>query len=159
MTYPNLLMAKDFGITLQLDGSTEKVDGVYQGCNGFDFTQEVIQFREVTSERWGKAIKGRSRLTKLPGNAVGGNLTLSRGLHTSKSFWEWFSLVQTGNWFQKRKNVLITFHGEQGKPGADFRFTEAWPTRYRLGEMSTSSSIIEVEELEIVYEGFERMSI
>lgn len=158
MSEPNLLMAKDFSITLQLDGSNEAVDGVFQGCNGFDFTQEVIQFREVTNERWGQATKGRSRLTKLPGNAGGGNLTLIRGLSTSTAFWTWFSLVQEGNWFKQRKNVSITFYGE-GEPKADFRFTAAFPTSYRLGEMKTNAGEVEIEELEIAYEGFERISI
>ena len=158
MTYPNLLMAKDFGITLQLDGSTEKVDGVYQGCNGFDFTQEVIQFREVTSDRWGKANNGRLRLTKLPGNVGGGNLILRRGMSISMSLWQWFELVQNGNWFNQRKIVSITLY-ECGIPQTVFQFTEAWPTRYRIGEMKTDASNVEIEEVEIAYEGFKRLSV
>ncbi|WP_319423593.1 phage tail protein [Pleurocapsa sp. FMAR1] len=153
-----LLMAAGFSITLQLDGSNDSVDGVFQGCDGFDFTQEVIQFREVTNERWGKASKGRSRLTKLPGNAVGGNITLRRGMTTSKSFWLWFSSVQQGNWFKQRKNISITFH-EAREAKAAFRFTEAWPTKYRIGEMKTDSSDVEIQEIEIAYEGFEQISI
>jgi phage tail-like protein len=103
-------------------------------------------------------MKGRSRLTKLPGNAGSGNLTLIRGMSTSRCFWQWFSLVQTGNWFTQRKNVLITFYGE-GKPKADFQFTAAWPTSYRIGEMKTNDGEVEIEELEIAHEGFERMEI
>lgn len=158
MSEPTLLMAAGFAITLQLDGSNDFLDGTFKECDGFDFTQEVIQFREVTSERWGNANKGRSRLTKLPGNAVGGNLTLRRGMNISKSLWLWFSSVQEGNWFKQRRTISVTFH-QGDSPQAAFQFTEAWPTKYRIGEMKTDSSDVEIEDIEIAYEGFERISI
>lgn len=151
-------MASGFSITLQLDGSNDSLDGVFRECDGFDFTQEVIQFREVTNEPWGKASKGRSRLTKLPGNVEGGNITLRRGMTISKSFWLWFSKVQKGNWFEQRKTITVNFN-EVNKAEAAFRFTEAWPTKYRIGEMKTDSSDVEIEEIEIAYEGFERISV
>jgi phage tail-like protein len=103
-------------------------------------------------------MRGRSRLTKLPGNAAGGNLILRRGMTISKSFWLWFSLVQKGSWFKQRKTILVTFH-EASIPRAAFQFTKAWPTQYRIGEMKTDTSDVELEEIEIAYEGFERMSI
>ena len=158
MPKSTLLMASSFSITLQLDGSSDSLDGVFQECDGFDFTQEVIEFREVTNERWGNASKGRSRLTKIPGNVAGGNITLRRGMTVSKSFWLWFSKVQKGNWFDQRKTITVTFN-EATKPRSAFRFTEAWPTKYRIGEMKTDASDVEIEELEIAYEGFERISV
>lgn len=151
-------MASGFSIILQLDGSNDFLDGVFMGCDGFDFTQEVIQFREVTNERWGKASKGRSRLTKLPGNAAGGNIILRRGMTISKSFWLWFSLVEKGNWFKQRKTIFVTFRQEK-TPQAAFQFTKAWPTQYRIGEMKAATSDVEIEEIEIAYEGFERIAI
>ena len=158
MSNQTVLMASGFAITLRLDGSDDFLDGVFMGCDGFDYTQEVIQFREVTSERCGKANKGRSRVTKLPGNAVGGNLTLRRGLTISQCVWQWFSSVQNGNWFKQRRTIFVTFH--QGNiPRVAFEFTEAWPTRYRIGEMKTDTSDVEIEEIEIAYEGFKRRSI
>jgi phage tail-like protein len=157
MNKPTLLMASSFAITLKLDNSNDFLDGVFMGCDGFDFTQEVIQFREVTGGRWGEAMKGRSLLTKLPANAVGGNITLRRGMNISKSLWEWFASVQDGKWFKKRRAVSVTF--TQGdSPGAVFEFTEAWPTRYRIGEMKADASDVEIEEVEIAYEGFKRES-
>ncbi|MEH2445570.1 MAG: phage tail protein [Nostoc sp.] len=158
MSEATVLMKAGFSITLQLDGSNDRLDGTFKECDGFDFTQEVIQFREVTSERWGNANKGRSRLTKLPGNAVGGNLILRRGMTISKSFWLWFSSVQEGNWFKQRRTISITFY-QGNSPQAAFQFTEAWPTKFRIGDMKTDSSNVEIEEIEIAYEGFERISI
>ena len=76
----------------------------------------------------------------------------------SKSFWLWFSKVQKGNWFEQRKTITVNFN-EAKKAKAAFRFTEAWPTKYRIGEMKTDSSDVEIEEIEIAYEGFERISV
>ena len=86
MNKPTLLMASGFSITLQLDGSNDSLDGVFRECDGFDFTQEVIQFREVTNEPWGKASKGRSRLTKLPGNVEGGKYNPTQGYDYFQKF-------------------------------------------------------------------------
>ena len=151
-----ILMPNGFGINLQLDGSNNNSDGVFKSCSKFDFTQEVIEFREVTNQRWGNATKGRSRLTKLPGNAVGGNLTLNRGMNASQCLWQWFSSVQKGNWFEQRKTMSITLY-QHGEPKVIFQFTEAWPTSYRIGELSVDSSEIEIQEIEIAYEGYEQI--
>ena len=151
-----VLMPNGFGINLQLDGSNNNSDGVFRSCSKFDFTQEVIQFREVTNQRWGNASKGRSRLTKLPGNAMGGNLTLRRGMNVSESLWQWFSLVQEGKWFEQRKTMSIAFY-QHREAKVIFQFTEAWPASYRIGELGVDSSDIEIQEIEIAYEGYEQI--
>jgi phage tail-like protein len=157
MNQPTLLMASNFAINLKLDNSNDFLDGTFRECDSFDFTQEVIQFREVIGVRWGEALKGRSLLTKIPANAVGGNLTLRRGMNISKSLWEWFASVQDGKWFEKRRKMSVTFN--QGDSlAAVFEFTGAWPTRYRIGEMKADASNVEIEEVEIAYEEFNRVS-
>jgi phage tail-like protein len=150
-----VLMANSFAITLKLDDSKDSLDGIFMGCDSFDFTQEVIQFREVTGERWGDDGRGRPRLTNIPGNAVGGNLTLRRGMSVSTSLWKWFESVQNGKWFKQRRTVSLTFY-ENGSAQTVFKFAEAWPTRYRIGEMRTDASNVQIEEVEIAYEGFKR---
>jgi phage tail-like protein len=157
MNKQTLLMASSFAIKLKLDNSNDFLDGVFMGCDGFDFTQEVIQFREVTGGRWGEAMKGRSVLTKLPANAVGGNLILRRGMNISKTLWKWFESVQEGKWSKQRRAISVTFT-QSNSPDAIFEFTEAWPTRYRIGEMKTDANDVEIEEIEIAYEGFKRES-
>lgn len=156
MTKPTVLMACRFAITLQLPDSKDSIDGVFMECDGFDYTQEVIQFREVTSELWGKnKVKGLSRLTKLPGNASGGNIILRRGMSISRSAWKWFDSVQKGDWYLQRQTISIDFY-EHTTIGASFKFAGAWPTKYRIGEMKSDASNVQIEELEIAYEGFSR---
>jgi phage tail-like protein len=154
----SFLHASNFYLSLKLDGSTESVDAIFRECQGFDYTQDVIEFCEVTGERWGSANRGRVLRTKLPGNDKSGNLTLVRGMTRSMALWNWFELVRDGNWFQRRKNAQLTIY-DQGKASASFEFTEAWPMRYRIADVKADAQELEIEEVEIAYEGFRRLKV
>ena len=155
---PVFFTASNFYLDLKLDGSSNVVDAVFLECQGFNYSQDVIEFSEVTSGRWGKANKGKFVQTKLPGHAKSGNLTLLRGMTSSMALWNWFELIQDGNWAKQRKNALLTIY-EGGKPQARFELTAAWPTRYKISDVKSNSQEIEVEEVEVAYEGFKRVKI
>ncbi len=151
-----VLTASNFYLGLQLDGSVDSVDAIFLECQGFNYTQELIEFCEVTPGRWGQATKGKVVRTKLPGNAQSENLILRRGLTRSTALWKWFELVQEGNWVQQRKNALLTIY-EGGVPHARFEFTAAWPTSYRIADVKSNSQDVEIEEVEVAYERFRRV--
>ncbi len=155
---PVLLTASNFYLSLKLDGSSDVVDAIFSECQGFNYSQDVIEFSEVTSGRWGKASKGKFVRTKIPGNANSSNLTLLRGMTSSMTLWNWFELTQDGNWAKQRKNALITIY-EDGKPQAKFELTAAWPTRYKIADVKSNSQEVEIEEVEVAYEGFKRVKI
>lgn len=147
-----------FHLDLKLDGSSDVVDAIFAECQGFNYSQDVIEFSEVTSGRWGKANKGKFVRTRLPGHAKSGNLTLLRGMTSSMALWNWFELTQDGNWAEQRKNALLTIYGD-GKPQAIFELTAAWPTRYKFSDVKSNSQQLEIEEVEVAYEGFKRLKI
>ncbi|MEH2258098.1 phage tail protein [Nostoc sp.] len=153
---PVFFTASNFYLDLKLDGSSDVVDAVFLECQGFNYSQDVIEFSEVTSGRWGKANKGKFVQTKLPGNAKSGNLTLLRGMTSSMALWNWFELIKDGNWAKQRKNALLTIY-EDGKAQAKFELTAAWPTRYKISDVKSNSQEIEIEEVEVAYEGFKRV--
>lgn len=153
---PVFLTSSNFYLGLKLDGSSDVVDAVFLECQGFNYSQDVIEFGEVTSGRWGKANKGKFVRTKLPGNTQSGNLTLFRGMTSSMTLWNWFELVQDGKWAKQRKNAVLTIY-EDGKPQAKFELTAAWPTRYKISDVKSNSQEIEIEEIEVAYEGFKRV--
>jgi phage tail-like protein len=153
---PVFLTTADFYLSLKLDDSIDAVDAIFMECKGFDYTQDTIEFCEVTGGRWGKASKGKVLRTKLPGNTKTANLTLLRGMTSSMALWNWFKLVEDGNWFKKRKNAVLTIY-EGGSPQARFEFTAAWPTRYRISDLKSSGQDLEIEEVEIAFEGFKRI--
>ena len=154
-----ILTAHRFYLGLELDGSYDSVDGVFLECRGFQRTQDVVEICEVTAQQWGSQgqSKGRVVRTKLPGNAKNGNLTLRRGMTFSATFWNWFQQVQDGNWGRQRKDASLVIYNQSSMEVARFNFFGAWPTSYKITDVSARSSEIEVEELEIAYEDFERV--
>ncbi len=151
-----ILTAHKFYLELSLDGSNEQVDAIFLECQGFQRTQEVIEICEVTPNKWGKASKGQVVRTKLPGNVKSGNLTLRRGMTNSITFWKWFQSVQDGNWATQRKNASLTIYDQAGQPQAKFNLKAAWPASYKLADVNARSTDIEIEEIEVAFEGFER---
>jgi phage tail-like protein len=153
---PIFLGASNFCLGLKLDGSSDVVDAIFLECLGFDYTQDLIEFSEVTSGRWGKASKGKFVRTKLPGNTRTGNVTLRRGMSSSETLWNWFQLVEDGNWAKQRKNAFLIIY-EDGMPQARFELTAAWPMGYKISDVKSNSQEIEIEEVEVAYEGFKRV--
>jgi phage tail-like protein len=155
---PIFFTGSNFYLDLKLDGSSDSVDAIFLECLGFNYSQDVIEFSEVTPGRWGKANKGKFVRTKLPGDAKSGNLTLLRGMTSSMAVWNWFELTQEGNWAKQRKNALLTFY-DDGKPQARFEITAAWPTRFKFSDVKSDSKQLEIEEVEVAYEGFKRVKV
>lgn len=153
-----ILTAHSFYLELTLDGSQNPVDAIFQECQGFKRTQDVIEVCEVTSQKWGSEAKNKGLVvrTKLPGNVKSGNLTLRRGLTCSMTLWDWFQSVQVGNWAKQRRNASLTIYNQAAEPQARFDLTGAWPTSYKIADVSARSTDIEVEELEIAFEEFKR---
>jgi phage tail-like protein len=156
---PLFFTGSNFYLDLKLDGSNDFVDGIFLECQGFDYSQDLIEFSEVTSGRWGEArSKGKFVRTKLPGNAKGGNLTLCRGMTSSMALWNWFEATQDSKWAKQRRDALLTIY-EEGTPQARFELKAAWPTRYKFSDVKSRSAQLEVEEVEIAYEGFKRVKV
>ena len=156
MSNYEILIANRFYLNLQLEGSHESTDGIFLECKGFQKTQDVIEICEVTPEAWGSGSKGRLARTKLPGNVKVNNLTLRRGMSFSTAFWQWFQAVETGNWFDLRKDGSLSIYDQGAKEVARFEFAQAWPTRYMIGDVNARSTEIEMEEVEIAFEHLDR---
>lgn len=153
-----ILTAHRFYLELQLDGSTDGVDGIFLECQGFQRTQEVIEICEVTPQQWGNGqTKGLVVRTKIPGNVKSGNITLRRGMTASMALWNWFDQVQAGNWAKQRKEASLTIYDQQAIMQARFDLFGAWPTGYKLADVSARSTDIEIEEVEVAFEEFKRV--
>ncbi|MBD3884267.1 phage tail protein [Phormidium tenue FACHB-886] len=152
-----ILTAHRFYLGLEITGSKYPVDAIFLECRGFQRTQEVIEVCEVTPQTWGKSNRGRVVRTKLPGNAKSGNLTLRRGMTFSTAFWNWFQQVQEGKWADQRRDASLVIYSQGSEEVARFNFFRAWPTSYKITDVSARSSEIEVEELEVAFEDFARV--
>lgn len=157
----DFLQSNRFILELSLDNSSQKVDGIFSECQGFQRTQEVIEICEVTSNKFGASNEGMPVRTKIPGNVKSGNITLRRGMSSSITFWDWFQ-ASHDNWAKQRRNLSLTifheitdFHGKIKL--ARFELTGAWPISYKLADVSAPGSGLEFEEVEITFEEFKRV--
>lgn len=144
---------------LELQLSKDQVDGIFLECRGFQQTQAPIEICEVTSNRWGKAKKGQTIRTKIPGNVKSGNLTLRRGMTSSIALWNWFQAVRDGNWAEQRKDASLTIYDQAAKPQARFDLAGAWACSYKITDVNARSTEIEIEEVEIAFEEFKRRKV
>jgi len=150
--FPEVLTSCRFYIELKLDNSQEPVDAYFMDCKGFKRNQEIVEFREVTPQPWGKAKSGLVVCTKVPGNVKTNNITLRRGMTQSNTLWKWFEAVQLGNWAKQRQDGSLSIYDQSRDVQAKFVFYRAWPTSYVLSDLSASSNDVEIEELELAVE-------
>lgn len=154
----DLVSASNFSIELDLGNSIYSADGIFRECQGLHHSQEAIEFCEVTNSTWGTAKnKGQVVRTKLPGNAKSGNVTLRRGLFKSMAIWDWLEEVREGEWAKKRQDCTLTFRDCNSITAVRLKLIAAWPTSYRIGDVKADASEIAIEELEIAFEGFQRI--
>lgn len=155
---PEILTASRFYLDLTLDGSNGS-DCYFLECRGFQQTQAPIEICEVTN-KFGKGIGTGQQVirTKLPGNVKSGNITLRHGMTSSKALWDWFKSIQDGKWGeQRKKSMSLTIYNQASKPKARFELIDAWPSSYKLTDVNARSTEIEIEELEVAFEKFERV--
>jgi phage tail-like protein len=161
------LTACRFYLKLSLDGSKYPVDAIFLECKGFKATQQVVEICEVTPNKWGKATQGQVVRTKVPGNTKYDNIILRRGMSSSMTFWKWFEYTQEGGWSKgekhpnQRKDGSLTIFSQSGKKTAErsasFEFKRAWPTIFKIADVSAKSTEFEIEELTIAVEELKRV--
>ncbi len=156
---PEILTACRFYLAISLGKSGGgSVDAYFMECKGLKRTQEAIEVCEVTPQVWGSgnAKFGRVVRTKVPGNPKSTNLVLKRGMTQSMTLWNWFDAVENGQWAKQLQTGSLTIYDQAGTAQALFEFQNAFPVSYIVADLSSSSSEIEIEELEIAVETFQR---
>ena len=129
------------------------VDAIFLDFKGLKATQKVVEACEVTPV--GEVVR-----TKIPGNLTYGNITLRRGISKSMALWDWFDQVSEKKWGKQRldsTNFYVRIFDQSGRETVRYEFENAWPTSYKIADLSTRSTDFEIEELEIAFEKFKRV--
>ncbi len=133
---------KNFRFRVEIDG----VDaGQFTEVSGLGAEADVIEYREgadkVTSSR------------KLPGRVRYPNVTLRRGLTTSRDLWEWWKTVRDGA--LERRTVVITLLNDAGEPVLRWRLREAWIAKIEASDLKATANEVAIETVELTHEGLE----
>lgn len=130
-----------------------EIDGVSQA--GFsevtfaDTTTDPVEYREGNELPVFRKLSG---LTKY------GNITLKWGITDSMDLYKWRQQVIDTGAEGARKNMSIILVDEAGGDKARWDVRDAWPSKYDPPDFSAKGNEVAIETLEIVHEGFKRVS-
>lgn len=128
-----------YNFLVEIDGMT--VAG-FSECSGLGAETAVIEYREGSD-------KGGVR--KLPGLTKFTNVTLKRGLSTSRELWQWHRTVASGR--VERRACLIVVLDNERTPVARYHLENAWPMKYEGPRLKATGNDVAIETLEIAHEG------
>ena len=159
---------QDLGVGVLSTNSTD-ANGLQAPFRGFRFTANfeglgVTSFKSVSgafettiepTSDYREGGFGRLTSRKLPGLVTYGSITLEKGLYSNPVLYNFFNDYLEGNNFHP-VNATIIVYDAAGNPQASWTVINAWPTRYKSGDLAADSSDILIEELELVHEGVKR---
>jgi phage tail-like protein len=112
-------------------------------------TTDVIEYREGTDPTHVRKLSGLTRY---------GNVTLKRGVTSSRELSDWQQQIVAGQLLSSRRQVAIVVQDESGADQARFAVVEAWPVRYEVGALDAKGNEVLIELLELANEGIERVA-
>jgi phage tail-like protein len=132
---------KDYSFLVEIDGIAQAAFSEVSGLSG---AAEVIEYREggdVTSTR------------KLPGRIEYPNVTLKRGITTSRELFDWWRTVVEGT--LQRRNVAIILLDDSRTEVLRWLLREAWIAKFEVGPLRAKGNDVLIESIELAHEGFE----
>jgi phage tail-like protein len=132
---------KNYSFLVEIDLIAE---AAFSEVSGLSAEAEVIEYRQgsdVTSTR------------KLPGRIRYGNVTLRRGLTTSRELFDWWTTVVQGT--LQRRNVAIVLLDDERRPVHRWLLHGAWPAKFEVGSLQAKGNDVLIESIELTHEGFE----
>jgi phage tail-like protein len=133
---------KDYSFLVEIDGIPS---AAFSEVSGLSAEAEVIEYREGSD----KTTSSR----KLPGRVRYGDVTLARGLTTSRDLFDWWTSVATGN--VQRRNVAIILLDDARNPVLRWLLREAWVAKIEVGSMQAAGNDVLIESVVLTHEGLE----
>ncbi len=137
---------RQFRFRVEIDGVTQ---AGFSECSFADTTTDPVEYRE------GDEIP---TVRKLSGLTKYGNITLKWGITDSMEIYNWRQQIIDTGALGARKNMSIILVDEAGSDKARWNIVRAWPTKYDPPDFSAKGNEVAIETLEIVHEGFKRVS-
>ena len=131
----------NFNFLVEIEGVTQ---GGFSDVSGLSSEITVIEYRNGNDQ-------GPTR--KLPGLHKVGDITLKRGLTTSRELWDWHQNAARGNVQRKAGSIILL--DETRQEVLRWNFFEAWPARMDLPSFNATSNEIAIETLTLAVEKIE----
>ncbi len=110
---------------------------------GLTVEHTVIDFRE--------GITLDDEITKMPGIQKYSNVVLKRGIISGDNeFYEWVNTIDNNE--VERRNVIISLLNEEHEPVMLWKLEKAWPVKLEGPTLSSDSSEVCMESIELVFE-------
>jgi phage tail-like protein len=121
----------------------EQTIGAFAECSGLSAEYDVFEYAEGGQLDFVHKFRGG---LKYP------NLVLKRGITYETAFLDWFmNIAQTDR--EKRGNVTLVLLGEDGQKVRSWSFISAFPVKWTGPSLSSKSTNIAMETLEIAHQG------
>ena len=133
---------KNFNFLVEIDGIA--LAG-FSECTGLRVEVEVIEYREGSEP---------STVRKLPGLSKVGDITLKRGITTSRELHDWIDSVRNGA--AARRNGVIVLLDDARKPVVRWKFFNAFPRKWEGPHLDAKGNDVAIESLTLACEGLER---
>ncbi len=145
MALPDLDTSVGWSFGFEFDGVVIKE---IQEVSGLKIEQDVIELKHNTSD--GKFIN-----KKLPGRPKAGEVTLTRGLTSDKSFQDWIQKSMIGNMATARKGGTVIVYDYEGAPLKRYKLTNCWMKSLEIGTLKAGDTSVLTEKATIAHEGCE----
>lgn len=132
----------NFNFLVELDGIAR---AAFHECSGGNSSIDVIEHNE------GGSLTSR----KFPGMVKYGNIVLKRGMTDDLELYKWHQSVVQGQ--TVRKNGSIIFLDRASNEVARLDFTQAWPSKYDVPNLTAEGNDIAIETFELVCESLKRV--
>ena len=124
--------------------------GAFTEVSGLSVEVDVVEIKEGGQNHFSH---------KVPGPMRWPNIVLKRGVTDSDNLFDWFAKT-SGEGFAGEGNALKRTQGQvtvvdaKGDPVRAWAFEEAFPVKWTGPTMTSSSTDVAIEELEIAHHGF-----
>jgi phage tail-like protein len=133
---------KNYSFRVEIDGIAS---AAFKSVSGLAAEAEVIDYREGSD--------GLSSSRKLPGRVRYSNVTLTRGITTSRDLWDWWQTVVDGA--LQRRNVVITLLDDSGNEVVRWNLRDAWIAKIEGPNLEAGGNEVAIESIELAHEGLE----
>jgi len=129
-----------------------EIDGIeikeIQEVDGIKLEVDSIELKHNTAT-------GQYINKMLPGRKKVGEITLTRGVTSDKTWQTWIESVFGGNMVSARKGGQVNIYDYMGNPVQSFKFVNGWAKSIEYGSMKAGDASVLTEKLTIAHEGLE----